>query len=80
MDGGDVFVNCVVQFLEDDNAVTLTMVKEGDMVNVSTFAADVVAEWRASQPVVMQKPYCSADGCYRTEACGPFCRDNGNLG
>lgn len=26
-----------------------------------------------------RKPICSADGCYRTESCGPFCRDNGNL-
>ena len=25
------------------------------------------------------RPYCSADGCYRREPCGPFCRDNGNF-
>ena len=23
--------------------------------------------------------YCSEDGCYRQEPCGPFCRDNGNF-
>lgn len=32
-------------------------------------------------PAIMEKlkAYCSADGCHRTESCGPFCRDNGNL-
>lgn len=23
--------------------------------------------------------YCSEDGCYRQESCGPFCRDSGGL-
>jgi hypothetical protein len=33
-------------------------------------------------PTILQgnnMAYCSEDGCYRQEPCGPFCSDNGNF-